>query len=121
MDGKQDVYFAENRRRVDFDFPFNRESLISLTVLLLTEAPPSQLFYIGDVETSDKLYDVLVESFDDGGRRLRLSSGDLHADFDKYQSEAELRDALVPTLPVAVIAVILNLSLPWVSEALSLG
>ena len=59
---------------------------------------------------------VLEETMNDGGRRLRLVSADLYSDHDRPQAEAELRDAIVLTLPFAVVAALFNTSLSLATE-----
>ena len=86
--------------------PFSRGSIATLLVEYSRFAPHG-------VEGSDglPLVGVLEETLSDGGRRLRQASVDLHSDFDRPQAEAELRDAVVLALPLAVVALLLNTSL----------
>jgi hypothetical protein len=111
-----DVVRRRGRRRLlDLFFVFNRDSLISALALMLREASPGDVTALRNSDSSS-LVEVLSETYRDGGRRLRLVSGDLHADYDRLQSEAELRDAMISCVPVAVLAVLLNLSLSTTTE-----
>jgi hypothetical protein len=63
---------------------------------------------------------ILTELLDSGPRRLRVANADLHADFDRLVSEAELRDVLLLPLPLTTIALLTNLALPVATEVLVL-
>jgi hypothetical protein len=48
------------------------------------------------------------EGLTDGGRRLIVANAELFGDYDRLQSEAELRDALMVPIPLIVAAVFFN-------------
>lgn len=104
--------------RHDAWFPFEAASLASLGVEVARWVPVDPAHATGASRTpaaplseSGPVTSILTESLGDGGRRLRLASADLHSDFDRLRSEAELRDSLLPSLPVALVAILLNTSL----------
>lgn len=69
-----------------------------------------------DVNQRTGLQSLLLEPLGDGGRRLLVASEKLFGDFDRKQSEAELRDALLVPAPLACVAVLLNVSASTTAE-----
>jgi hypothetical protein len=65
------------------------------------------------------LMHVLRGAYRDGGRRLLLASSDLYTEYDRKRSEAELRYALIVTIPVAALGFFLNSSLTIGTEVVA--
>lgn len=90
-------------------FPFSSDSferlLLHLTFFESKQPTPTGL------QHSWRLYNLLQEPLNDGARRLLLANAELYAEFDRNQSEAELRDSLLLPIPLLTLALVLNSSL----------
>lgn len=99
-------------------FPYSTGALSSFAVELKRFVQTGQyLRQWSSQASSGLLYRLLTDTFMDGPRRLRLASPDLYADFDRLQSEAELRDSLLLPVPLVAVSVLLNSSLSAAVEA----
>jgi hypothetical protein len=99
---------GDRQERLSIMRPFSLLSVRSFAIELSNvEHEPTRLA---------RLSELLLECYRDGERRLRLASVDLYGDYDRFQSEAELRDSLIVPLPLAIVAVLLNSSLALLTE-----
>jgi hypothetical protein len=105
-------------------FPFSKDAVQTLYSSVnryalgatLTEARQAK-WVSGDVNliwTAKDTYffhPLYTQMLEDEGQRLAVANQELYQQFDRQQSEAELRDSLVVSLPLAFIAIVLNTNL----------